>query len=89
MFHRDLHLVLCFLLYLLIISPHVYQMPSVMFFDDHTLIGDKALAKIQQLLQNALNEAIEWFGQNNSTLNIYKCNPLIIQHKYSRQHRYF
>ena len=53
-------------------------MPSVMFFADDTLIGDKSLTKIQQLLQNALNEAIKWFRQNNSTLNIYKCNVLII-----------
>ena len=30
-FHRDLYLVLCFLLYLLLISPHVYQMLSEKF----------------------------------------------------------
>ena len=30
-FHMDLYLVLCFLLYLLMIFPYVYQMPSVIF----------------------------------------------------------
>ena len=35
-------------------------------FADDTVIGvsDKSITKIQQLLQNAVNEAIKWFGQN-------------------------
>ena len=62
------------------IFPCVIQMPSVMFFSDDTMIGvsDKSITKIQQLLQNAVNEAIEWCEQNKLTLNIDKCNVLII-----------
>ena len=47
-------------------------------FADDTMIGvsDKSKMKIQQLLQNAVNEAIKWFGQNKLTLNIHKCNLL-------------
>ena len=35
-------------------------------FADDTMIGvsDKSITKIQQLLQNAVNDAIKWFGQN-------------------------
>ena len=45
-------------------------------FVDDTMIGvsDKSITKIQQLLQNAVNEAIKWFGQNKLTLNMDKCN---------------
>ena len=52
-------------------------------FADDTMIGvsDKSITKIQQLLQNAVNEAIKWFGQNKLTLNINKCNVLIISNK--------
>ena len=52
-------------------------------FADDTMIGvsDKSITKIQQLLQNAVNEAIKWFGQNKLTLNIDKCNVLIISNK--------
>ena len=52
-------------------------------FADDTMIGvsDKSIKKIQQLLQNAVNEAIKWFGQNKLTLNINKCNVLIISNK--------
>ena len=38
-------------------------------------VSDKSLTKIQQLLQNAGNEAIEWFGQTKVTLNIHECIP--------------
>ena len=40
-------------------------------FADDTKMGvsDKSITKIQQL-QNAVNEAIKWFGQNKLTLNI-------------------
>ena len=44
-------------------------------------VSDKSITKIQQLLQNAVNEAIKWFGQNKLTLNINKCNVLIISNK--------
>ena len=49
-------------------------------FADGTMIGvsDKSITKIQQLYQNAVNEAIKWFGQNKGTLNMDKCNVLII-----------
>ena len=52
-------------------------------FADDTMIGvsDKSITKIQQLLQNAVNEAIKWFGQNKLTLNMNKCNVLIISNK--------
>ena len=52
-------------------------------FADDTMIGvsDKSITKIQQLLQNAVNEAIKWFGQNKLTLIINKCNVLIISNK--------
>ena len=52
-------------------------------FADDTMIGfsDKSITKIQQLLQNAVNEAIKWFGQNKLTLNMNKCNVLIISTK--------
>ena len=30
-------------------------------------VSDKSITKIQQLLQNAVNEAIKWFGQNKLT----------------------
>ena len=36
---------------------------------------------IRQLLQNAVNEAMKWFGQNKLTLNMDKCNVLIISNK--------
>ena len=38
-------------------------------FADDTMIGvsDKSITKIQQLLQNAVNEAIKWSGQNRLT----------------------
>ena len=40
-------------------------------------VSDKSIPKIQQLLQNAVNEAINWFGQNKLTLNIdNKCYVL-------------
>ena len=39
------------------------------------------ITKRQQLLQNAVNEANKWFGQNKLTLNINKCNVLIISNK--------
>ena len=76
-FHRDLYLVLCFF---------INDFPSCLsnafckIFADDTMIGvsDKSITKIQQLLQNAVNEAIKWFGQNKLTLNINKCNVLII-----------
>ena len=76
-FHRDLYLVLCFF---------INDFPSWLsnafcnIFADDTMIGvsDKSITKIQQLLQNAVNEAIKWFGQNKLTLNINKCNVLII-----------
>ena len=38
-------------------------------------VSDKSLTKIQQLLQNAGNEAIGWFGQTKVTLNIHECIP--------------
>ena len=84
--HRDLYLVLCFLLLLLMIFPHVYLFYPHAFcniFADDTMIGvsDKSITKIQQLLQNAVNEANKWFGQNKLTLNINKCNVLIISNK--------
>ena len=44
-------------------------------------VSDKSITKIQQLLQNAVNEAIKWFRQNKLTLNINKCNVLIIFNK--------
>ena len=44
-------------------------------------VSDTSITKIQQLLQNAVNEAIEWFGQNKLTLNINKCNVLNISNK--------
>ena len=44
-------------------------------------VSDKSITKIQQLLQNAVNEAIKWFGQNKLTLNINKCNVFIISNK--------
>ena len=44
-------------------------------------VSDKSLTKIQQLLQDVVNEAIEWFGQNKLTLKIDKCNILIIFNK--------
>ena len=49
-------------------------------FADDTMIGvsDKSITKIQQLLQNAVNEANKWFGQNKLTLNINKCNVIIM-----------
>ena len=49
-------------------------------FADDTMIGvsDKSITEIQQLLQNAVNEAIKWFGQNKLPLNINKCDVLII-----------
>ena len=52
-------------------------------FADDIMIGvsDKSITKIQQLLQNVVNEAIKWFGQNKLTLNINKCNVLIISNK--------
>ena len=52
-------------------------------FADDTMIGvsDKSITKIQQLLQNAVNETIKWFGQNKLTLNIDKCNVLILYNK--------
>ena len=52
-------------------------------FADDTMIGvsDKSITNIQQLLRNAVNEAIKWFGQNRLTLNISKCNVLIISNK--------
>ena len=52
-------------------------------FADDTMIGvsDKSVTKIQQLLQNAVNEAIKWFGQNKLTSNINKCNELTISNK--------
>ena len=39
-------------------------------------VSDKSITKIQQLLQNAVNGAIKWFGQNNLTLNMDKCYVL-------------
>ena len=74
------------------IFPHVYLMPPRNIFADDTMIGvsDKSITKIQQLLQNAVNKDIKWSGQNKLTLNINKCNVIIISNKkYSRQHRYF
>ena len=44
-------------------------------------VSDKSRTKIQQLLQNEVNEANKWFGQNKLTLNINKCNVLIISNK--------
>ena len=44
-------------------------------------VSNKSITKIQQLLQNAVNEAIKWFGQNKLTLNMDKCNVLIISNK--------
>ena len=41
-------------------------------------VSDKSIMKIQQLLQNAVNEAIKWFGLKKLSLNIDKCNVLII-----------
>ena len=60
-------------------------------FADNTMtcVSDKSLTKIQQLLQNAVNEAIKWFGQNKLTVHIYKCKVLIIPNTYSRKHGYF
>ena len=43
-------------------------------------VSDKSIAKIQQLL-HAVNKAIKWCGQNKLTLNINKCNVLIISNK--------
>ena len=40
-------------------------MPCNIFADDTMMgVGDKSLNKTQQLLQEAVNEAIEWFGKN-------------------------
>ena len=44
-------------------------------------VSEKSITKIQQLLQNDVNEAIKWFGQNKLTISIDKCNVLIISNK--------
>ena len=44
-------------------------------------VSNKSITKIQQLLQNAVDVAIKWFGQSKLTLNMDKCNVLIISNK--------
>ena len=44
-------------------------------------VSDKSTTKKQQIFQNAANEAIKWLGQNRLTLNIDKCNVLILSNK--------